>query len=489
MNVALAQQSNTDRGLVLTNVTVVDTHTGRLTPKATVVIEDGRIVRVGQGENIAAGSGGRRIDGHGKFVVPGYWDMHTHPFNSPNLEENLSLMLAYGVTGVRQMAGSPELLEKRRAGTLIPIKDAPELLSMPRALLFQSVAGTPELAVAQVREQKAQGADFIKVIDVPPDAFFAALDEAKRQGLPYEGHLPKGVPAEQAAEKGMRSIEHLGAGEGFLVDCSTDEAAVRQEIAHLPITHSPADASSQAGLINLMISLASPTLSASLADPTFVPRLQHLIDTFSEAKCRRLAESFKAHQTWQVPTLIRLRTSAFADDPFYTSNPDLRYASPATLKVWETVAQRYATKLSPEAKETIHRSFALQMKITGIFDKAGVKMLAGSDSGGSVWEIAGKSLHQEFDLLAQAGVSPLKVLQMTTLDGAEFYGRQATAGSVEAGKDANLVLLDQNPVESVQNLHKIGAVIRAGVYHSDTDLSALKQRVAERLASTPSPAR
>ena len=104
-------------------------------------------------------------------------------------------------------------------------------------------------------------------------------------------------------------------------------------------------------------------------------------------------------------------------------------------------------------------------------------MLAGSDSLGSVWEIAGQSLHQEFDLLAQAGISPLKVLQMTTLDGAEFYGRQATAGSVEAGKDANLVLLDLNSIESVQNLHEINAVIRGGVYYSRDDLSSLRKRL------------
>lgn len=483
-----AQKSATGNSLILFNVTIVDTHTGKLTPKATIVIESGKITRIVQANTVIAGASARRIDGNGKFVVPGYWDMHTHPFNSPNLEENLPLLLSYGVTGVRQMAGSPELLEKRKAGTLFPTTEAPELLSMPGALLFRSNAGTPQLAVAEVQKQKTQGADFIKVIDVTPEAFFASLDEANRLGLPYEGHLPKGVPAAEASEKGMRSIEHLGAGEGLMVDCSTDEAAVRQQILHLPIVLSPADASSGAGLMNLRIALASPSVATSLSDPTYIPRLQHLIDTFSEAKCRRLAEVFVAHHTWQVPTLIRLRTAAFVDDPAYTHNPDLRYASPATRKIWETVAERYATKLSPDAKDTLHRSFTLQMKITGLFDQAGVPMLAGSDSAGAVWEIVGQSLHQELDLLAQAGISPLKVLQMITINGAEFYGRQATAGSVEAGKDANLVLLDHNPIESVQNLHTLNAVIRAGRYYSSNDLASLRQQAAERLVSTPATA-
>ena len=88
-------------------------------------------------------------------------------------------------------------------------------------------------------------------------------------------------------------------------------------------------------------------------------------------------------------------------------------------------------------------------------------------------------------MLAQAGLSPLKVLQMTTLNGAKFYNRQATAGSVEEGKEANLVLLDGNPVETVQNLHKIYAVIRGGNFSSTDALKALKQQVAENLKSNP----
>ena len=338
-----------------------------------------------------------------------------------------------------------------------------------------------------MQQQKIDGADFIKSIDLSPEAFYAALGEAKRLGLYYEGHLSKGVPAAKAAEEGMRAIEHLGAGEGLLIDCSTEEAVVRRSMAQIPIALSPADAPSGAAVMNQRIALASPALAASLSDPTYLQRVEHLIDTYSEAKCRRLAKVFVTHHTWQVPTLIRLRTAAFANDAFYTSSPDLRYASPAMRLLWEAVAHRYSSELSPKAQETLHRSFTLQTKITRLFDQAGVKMLAGSDFGGSVWEVAGFSLHQEFDLLSEAGLTPLRVLQMTTLNGAEFYGRQSTAGSVEEGKDANLVLLDENPIQSVQNLHKINGVIRAGVYYSADALASLRQQAAEHLALVPSP--
>ena len=469
--------------LILTNVTIVDTHTGKLTPHATLVIENGKITKIVRFAKVDASSTAQRVDGHGNFVVPGFWDMHAHPFNNPNLADNLSLMLTYGITGVRQMAGSPQLLEARKEGKLIPSTNSPELLALPGDLLLPTNAGTPQAAVAEVRKQKSEGADFIKTIQVSPDAFFASLAEATRQGLPYEGHLSPGVSASKASEAGMRAIEHLGAGQGMLVDCSSDEAAVRQAIARqLPRPSTAQAASEAAAILNQKIGLASPVLASSLSDPNYIKQTQHLIDTYSESKCRALAQTFTAHQTWQTPTLIRLRTAAFANDAFYSNNPDLQYASPSSLELWHSVAERYSS-LSPKVQETLHRAFTLQMKIAKLFDETGVQMLAGSDCGGSVWEVFGASLHQEFDLLSQAGLSPLKILQMTTLNGAEFYNRQATAGSVEEGKEANLVLLEGNPVASVQNLHKINAVVRAGVYYSSTTLHAVKHNVAEHLAS------
>ena len=109
-------------------------------------------------------------------------------------------------------------------------------------------------------------------------------------------------------------------------------------------------------------------------------------------------------------------------------------------------------------------------------------MLAGTDYGGAL-VIPGIALHQEFDLLARAGLNPLKVLQMTTFDGARFLGREAEMGTVEAGKNADLVLLERNPLESVANLHSIAGVVRAGRYYPRQALELIKQNVATRVAT------
>ncbi|MGB7146783.1 MAG: amidohydrolase family protein [Mycobacterium sp.] len=114
-----------------------------------------------------------------------------------------------------------------------------------------------------------------------------------------------------------------------------------------------------------------------------------------------------------------------------------------------------------------------------IFDEEGVKMMAGSDFGGSGWEIPGFALHQEFDQLATAGLTPLRILQMATIDAAEFLGRTSTMGTLEPGKDADIVLLGADPVKNVAHLHDIAGVIRAGRYYSPATLTSTIESIAE----------
>ncbi len=472
---ASAQRATLKSGLVLTNVTIVDTHTGKLLPGMSIAVDGGKITRIGKAGTLIAAGSARRVDGHGKFVVPGFWEMHGHVVDSPDSADNLALMLANGVTGLRQMSGSDTLLEQRKNGTLMPATDTPELLAMPGSILLRGNAATVPIAIAEVDKQKAEGADFIKTIDVTPPVFFAALAEATRQGMIYDGHLSPGVDPVKASDAGMRVIEHLGPQETLMISCSTDEDAIRQAMAARAAAAAGAPKPPAQSALSKNAT-SNPILMRALADPTALTRIQHVIDTYSEEKCRKLAETFAKNRTWQVPTLIRLRTSEFGDDPLYRNDPNLRYVQPSTRQLWDSISQQFAARMTPADKETLKQMFALQMKMAKLFGDSGVPMLAGSDYGG-MWLVAGFSLHQEFDLLAQAGFTPLQVLQMTTLDGARLLDREATAGSVEQGKDANLVLLDGNPLDDVQNLHKIFGVVRAGNFYSKDALDSLKDKV------------
>ena len=128
--------------------------------------------------------------------------------------------------------------------------------------------------------------------------------------------------------------------------------------------------------------------------------------------------------------------------------------------------------------------WALQLRFTKLLADNGVAMMTGTDSGGAGhWEISGVALHREIDLMRQAGLKPLTILQMTTLNGAKFLHREDRMGSVAVGKDANLVMLDANPVASAANLHRINAVIRSGNYYGKDSLERLKQDAAARAAA------
>jgi hypothetical protein len=409
----------------------------------------------------------------GLFPVP---SVHMHVIDQENSSSVLATMLADGVTGFRQMTGSPDFLEERRNGTLPIGKDAPALLVMPGSILTPFNAGSPDSAVEEIRLQKTQGADFIKVGLVSPDVFFAAIAEGQRVGLPVLGHLQEGVDAARAARAGFRSIEHLGPGDSIWIACSTDAAALLAEAAQHPAIKAPpvrVPVFLQEMLMkHLRRRLINP---AAFEDAATTARLQRAFDTYSEAKCRALATVFVANDTWQVPTLVRLRTQELADSPEYLSDSALPYIPAESLEAWREVTETFHN-LTAAMRATDREAYGRQIALTKLFDDAGVRMMVGTDGGG---QVPGQSIHQEFDELAKTGLSPLRVLQMTTLNPAEFLGRTGTMGSIEVGKNADIVLLDGNPVESVQNLHNVYGVVRAGFYYSRADLDALKARAKE----------
>lgn len=464
--------------LVLNGVTMVDVEKGTLSRARAIAIEKGRIVAIGASGSLKPGRSGRVVEARGKFVVPGYLDMHAHPLGSSDPEGSLALMLANGVTGFRQMSGSPALLQARRAGTL-PLSDrTPALLAMPGDILTPQNAGTPEAAVAEIDRQKAMGADFAKVVAVSPPAFFAALAQAKRNGMPFVGHLPPTVPIRDASKAGMRAIEHLGPTESILLGCSTQEDALRAELLRRPPTApSPGAPAPMPGMPALTArTLVNPMVATP---PAGFAHIARLLASQDDARCRDVARTLATNGTWQVPTLLRVRTMEFGDDAAYRNDPNLRYVPLATRKLWAEVADDFARKMTPETRATLARLFAAQLRLVKLFEQADVPMLAGTDFGGG-WEVAGISLHREFDLLAQAGLRPLTILRMTTINGARFLGREATMGSVAVGRNADLVLLDADPLASVAALHKIEGVVRAGRYYPASVLTEMKTEVARR---------
>lgn len=466
--------------VLLRSATVVDTRDGTRHRETDVLVRGATIAEVRPGIDGDGVQGVRVVDARGLYVVPGYNDMHGHPVGqSPRHQtRDLELMLAYGITGFRQMSGSIKLLHDRAAGALDLPESGPALLATPGPLLITPLnAATEEQAVATVREQYDAGADFIKVAMVTPDVFFAAQAEALRLGLPIVGHLPPGIDVLRASRLGMKSIEHLGPGVGLFACCSPHGAHVEQGAGGGPKVKVPPFKLPFMEQIMGRVVKKLVLNPINRTNPEDVERLRRATDSFDDDLARKLAERFIEDGTWQVPTLIRVKTQQLCDDPDFAEDPALRYMDAGTLKSWKKATAKF-TEFSAETRATFRTMYDQQLRLTGIFDEAGVPMLAGSDCSGAAWVVPGRSLHREFDELASAGVSALRVLQMATLRAAEFLGSTATMGTVEPGKNADLVLLEADPVESVQNLHRVAGVVRAGRHYPAADLTALKERAA-----------
>jgi imidazolonepropionase-like amidohydrolase len=463
----------------IADITVVDPRDGSHTTHQDVHVTDGRITAVTTTAGHRDSDTDRdTVDGRGRYVVPGYTDMHAHPLTYPDAGHALALMLAFGITGYRQMAGTPDLLRRRRTGRLDFGDRAPRLVAMPGSLLTPLNAGTPAAAIAEVGRQVRDGADFVKAALITPEVYFAVQAEATRLGIPVCGHLPAGIDVRAAAEAGFRSIEHLGPGLGVLAGCSCHE---EQILADTP-DDTPLKLPRLPFLEKVLLRLLKRMVlnPAQRTSPAELANLSHALDTFDEEKARELARHFAAHGTWNCPTLIRIKAQELCDARSFAEDTDLRYVTRKDRTSWHRAATAFAAKFDAAQREIFAAQFDLQLRLVKIFATEGVPLLAGTDAVGAAWVVPGASLHDEFDLLADAGLDPPHILRSTTSDAARFLGRDDVAGTVEAGKEADLVLLDADPTAAVENLHTISGVVCRGIHHSAADLAALKDELADR---------
>jgi len=443
---AAAQTSAPQSEIYITHVTVIDTDTGKEAPDQTVVVADGKIAEVGKTKNLAAPTSARIVDGRGKYLIPGLWDMHVH---GTRFDGTLPLYIANGVTGVREMFGPPDA-NKFRAELAAKHLVAPHIY-----LASPIVDGKPpvwpdsiEVATADearraVDEQKQRGADFIKVYSLlSRDAYFAIVDEARRQSIPVAGHVPNSVTLLEAAAAKQQSIEHLI---GMDLACSSREKDLRPKI-----------------------------LAAKPIGIEFDALVLAALQSYSDERCRGVFAELKKNGSWPIPTLAVWRSVGMMNDPQFNSDNRVRYFS-GEFRNWLNGSLDARMKEWSASEFGVRRDiFTAESKLTGELFRAGVPMLAGTDVG-NPFCFPGFSLHDELALLVESGVSPLGALQMATRNPARFMGATEKYGSVTPGKIADLVLLDADPLKDIHNTTKISEVFLDG---KEYDRVALDQILA-----------
>ncbi len=446
--------------LVFEHATVIDATGAPPKPDFTVVVRAGRIVSVQP--RVDAIADAVVIDATGKFLIPGLWDMHMH-ITAPQIM--FPLLVANGITGVREMYSGAALATIRQ-WKLLP--DAPRMFA-PGFIDGPLMTGTSpdavavanaEQARAAVRALAADGADFLKVYNsVPRDAFFALMEEARAAGIPVAGHVPEEVSPLEASAAGIRSEEHLN---NILLNASTDEVRLRRE--RVAMMYDPEITGAQ----RLRL-LAWPMLAG-------------LVDTYDEKKAEAVFQAFVKNGTWQTPTLAILDGFVHEMDEHFVNDPRRRFLPKVWTDNWDPRVIYYLRDESPAEYEVLHQRMRMLLtryrKLVGDMHRAGVELLAGTDTNPLNPVLPGWGLHQELVLLQESGLTNMQALQTATRNPARYFGILEETGTVEEGKSADLVLLDADPLEDIRNTQKINAVVMRGRYYSRTDLDGMLERAA-----------
>jgi len=455
----------TEAPLTLTHVTIINVAGGRAQPDRTVVISAGRIVAIDDSSKIAAVKGSRIVDATRKFLIPGLWDAHVHlaNINVPNWGRavSLPLLVANGITGVRDMGGSFEEIKALRKEIVDGVLPGPHIIAagpqLGGARKDQEIvdmwlaSNDAETARRSIIAQKQAGVDFIKVQSfVPREAYFAIVAEAKHQDLSFVGHVPELISAVEASDAGQRSMEH---SMGIWQSCSSAESQIRKSMTEA-----------------LQDLKATPKYIFDRVGFGLPPR--GTLETFSDEKASQLFERFVKNGTWQVPTLVEEQSFALLVSNGLMDQRGMNFVPMLMLKQWDL--PNILIPLSEEDRQDLVKIVPMMLDVVGRMHRAGVRILAGTDMPWLV--VPGFSLHDELILLVKAGLSPAEALRSATLDTAEFLGLQSSVGTVETGKLADLVLLDANPLEDIHNTQRISGVFLQGRYYNRQALDGLLQK-------------
>jgi imidazolonepropionase-like amidohydrolase len=460
------------KSLAIDHVTVIDVTGGPQLADQIVVITADSIVGVAKSGSIEIPKDAQRIDARGKFLIPGLWDMHTHIAGisaSPVWAKQtlLPLLIANGITGIRDMGGDLDALESWRReienGTLV----GPRIVAAGPMLLPARQAGanpapadpailrvaTPEESRAAVVSLQKRGADFIKIIEVSRENYFAIADESKKDSIPFVGHIPSDVTATEASNAGQKSIEHI-IYSSLAFDCSAQGNELKQKMQ---------EASAK----------RDAQTSADITDQAN--------QTFSAEKAAALWRTFKKNGTWVTPTLFSIWVNAHQLE-MLPDDPQLAYLPASLRKEWAPA--KNPTKDDRDTEAWWQRQFENDRKLAGAMNRAGVRLLAGSDSLDR-YDFLGTGLHRELQMLVSAGLTPLGALQTAILNPAEFLAI-AKSGRISPGYLADLVLLDGDPTGDIANTGKIAGVVLHGRLLVRGELDAMLEKARVAAAAIPS---
>lgn len=421
MFVALEQSSAQDLAFVGVNVVPMDRN-GTLNNQ-TVVVQDGRIAHVGPAGSTRVPDGALRLEGRGKYLMPGLGEMHGHIPSTLQprefIEAILFLYVANGVTTVRGMQGSPgqlDLRERSKRGELL----APNLYLAGPGFSGQTIKSVEE-ATQRVRQQKGEGWDLLKVLPgLTRDQYDAMARTAKEVGISFAGHVPADVGLLHAIRSGQETFDHL---DGYIEYLQGEKG---------PVT---------------------------------------------EAKFQEIAKQTSEAGVWVVPTMALWETlRGTADLATLLAFPELKYMPLEQIQQWRS-AQDSLLKSSDFNPDVARNVIKNRMRLLKVLDDGGVKILLGSDAP-QRFSVPGFSIHREMKRMSDSGMKPYDILRSGTYNVGLYLKEKDNFGTIEVGKRADLILLDANPLEDIGNIARRSGVMVRGRWLSEREIQSRLDKIA-----------
>lgn len=427
--------------IAFVGVNVVPMDSERVLENHTVVVQDGRITSVAPADEAQVPEGARRIEGEGRWLMPGLAEMHGHvpgPDDPAYAENVLFLYVSNGVTTVRNMAGHASHLALRdriEAGELT----GPTLFAAS-PWLTPDTAGTPEAAAQAVRDYQAEGFDLLKLGTIGVEAYEAMAETAHAVGMPFGGHIPEEVGLVAALDARQTSIDHYDRYTEFLV---------------------PGDAE-----------------TGGTGPGFFGSAWVHLVDRdrIPEAVERTLAAG-----TWNVPTLSLVEHLAVPEPAEEMIRwPEMRYMPQDVLDGWVRSKGEFQARedFQPDAAQAL---VELRQELTRALHAAGAPIALGSDAP-QFFNVPGFSIHHELRMMVATGLTPYEVLATGTREPARYFGTAEDFGTVEPGRRADLILLEADPLDDVANVQRRAGVMVRGQWLPEEEIQARLEEIAAYVA-------
>jgi len=433
--------------LALLNVDVIALQNEVVLEDHMVVLSGNRIVAVEPTDVRRLPPDTRQVQGNGAYVLPGLTDMHVHAMSSTEdaLERAFPLLVANGITTVRDMGSELAILTEVRARLrLEPGRAAPRVLAAgplldgvrkPWYRDLPLILETPAVVAEELPGLREAGVDFFKVYDdLDPATYDAIAAAANDSALPFAGHVPDGVSIEHAVEVGQRTIEHLGLA--TVKDCVDDPGGWFEKAIHARFRQG--------------------------YDAYYRVLIDHW-ESLDWSRCEAVLTALGQPGVYFTPTLDMEINDRSRIDP-----STIRYMAPGS-QTWCNQVLEQIDAAEPTLRK---RAYEHQFDAFRRIHEAGARILVGTDAPNNC-VLEGFSLHGELALLVEAGLSPGEALRAATFHAARALGRGELAGLVEAGREADLVLLDENPLEEIGNTRSVVGVVLRGSWLDRAALDAL----------------